>query len=135
MGLSLKAIANQLDGTLRIVDIEHAIRSDDIHCATTALVTIENTHIDCGGRILSPEYTASVVNLCKKYNLKSHLDGARLFNAAVKLGIEPRQLTEGIDSVTLCLSKGLAAPVGAVLAGTCDFIRSARRIRKVCNLL
>jgi threonine aldolase len=123
-------LPNQPDGTLLLADIEAAIRPDDPHDPITRLVTLENTQNRCGGVALSPEYTRSVGELARRNGLALHLDGARLFNAAVSLGVPARQLTGPVDSVTICLSKGLCAPVGSVLCGSHDFIHRAHRIRK-----
>lgn len=123
-------LPNQPDGTIRLEDIRAAIRADDIHQPITRLVTIENTHNRCGGAVLSVEYTRAVAALAKQHGLKLHIDGARIFNAAAALGIQAAELTSPADSVTICLSKGLCAPVGSVLCGSEEFIRQARRIRK-----
>ena len=124
-------IPNQPDGTLRLEDIERAIRADNIHFPRTRLICLENTHNRCYGAPLTPEYTASVTTLAKRRGILVHLDGARLFNAAVALGVDCRELTRGIDSVSVCLSKGLSAPVGSVICGTREFIARARRTRKM----
>jgi threonine aldolase len=129
-GVHSHQVTNQPDGTLLLEDIQAAIRSNDQHFPPTRLVALENTHNRCGGVVLSPEYTREVGQLCKDNNLVLHLDGARLFNAAVALGIPARQLAEPADSVTFCLSKALCAPVGSVLCGSQDFIQRAHRIRK-----
>lgn len=123
-------IPNQADGTLLLEDIQAAIRPDDPHDPITRLVTLENTQNRCGGVALSIDYTRQVGELAHKNGLALHLDGARLFNAAAALGVAARQLAEPADSVTICLSKGLCAPVGSVLCGSRDFIRRAHRIRK-----
>jgi threonine aldolase len=123
-------IPNQADGTLLLEDIQAAIRPDDPHDPITRLVTLENTQNRCGGVALSVDYTRQVGDLAHENGLALHLDGARLFNAAVSLGVQARELTEPVDSVTICLSKGLCAPVGSVLCGSRDFIRRAHRIRK-----
>jgi len=121
---------NQPDGTLRVEDIEAAIRPDDPHDPITRLITLENTHNRCGGVALSVRYTRSVGDLARKHSLALHMDGARLFNAAVSQGVPARELVEPVDSVTICLSKGLCAPVGSVLCGSREFIHRAHRIRK-----
>ena len=123
-------IPNQADGTLLLEDIEAAIRPDDPHDPITRLITLENTQNRCGGVALSAGYTRSVGELAHQHGLAVHLDGARLFNAAVSLGVAAKELTEPVDSVTICLSKGLCAPVGSVLCGSRDFIRRAHRLRK-----
>lgn len=129
-GIMVHTVPNQPDGTMKLTDLQNAIRSDDVHFPTTRLIALENTHNRCGGVPVSPEYIKQVVKLAQENGLIVHMDGARIFNAAIKLGIPARKLVEGVDSVTFCLSKGLGAPVGSVLCGTHDFIFSARRIRK-----
>ncbi len=131
-GIIPHTIPNQPDGTLRLEDIEGAIRrADNIHFPRTRLICLENTHNRCYGAPLTPEYTAAVVALAKRRGLLVHLDGARIFNAAVALGVDCRELTRGADSVNVCLSKGLAAPVGSVICGSREFIARARRTRKM----
>lgn len=129
-GIQPHTIPNQPDGTLRLEDIRAAIRPDDPHMPITRLITIENTHNRCGGSPLSVDYTRAVGELARQYNLRFHIDGARIFNAAVALGVAARELAAPADSITFCLSKGLSAPVGSVLCGDAAFIRRARRIRK-----
>ena len=130
-GVFPHTIPNQPDGTLRLEDIEGAIRADNIHFPRTRLICLENTHNRCYGAPLTLEYTAAVVALAKRRGLLVHLDGARIFNAAVALGVDCRELTRGVDSVNVCLSKGLAAPVGSVICGSRAFIARARRTRKM----
>jgi threonine aldolase len=129
-GIQANHLPNQSDGTLRLEDISAAIREDDVHHPRTRLVCLENTQNVCGGVVLTPEYTHSVADLAHRRGLKLHLDGARLANAAVAQGVEIRTLVGGADSVMLCLSKGLCAPIGSVLCGTREFIAEARRNRK-----
>lgn len=124
-------IPNQADGTLDLEDIRQAIRADDIHQPITRLATLENTHNRCGGVPLTVEYTRQVAELARQRGLHLHIDGARIFNAAVALGVEARALTEPADSVTFCLSKALCAPVGSVLCGSQEFIGKALRLRKI----
>lgn len=123
-------IPNQSDGTLGLEDIRHAIRPNDPHHPITRLITIENTHNRCGGVPLTASYTQAVRELADEYHLRVHLDGARIFNAAVVQKIPAKELTAPVDSVTFCLSKGLCAPVGSVLCGSTEFIANALRIRK-----
>jgi threonine aldolase len=123
-------ILNQPDGTLDLEEVEAAIRPDDPHDPITRLVALENTHNRCGGVAITAEYTRSAGKLAHKHGLRLHLDGARLFNAAVSQGVSARELAAPVDSVTFCLSKGLCAPVGSVLCGSKDFIAQAHRIRK-----
>ena len=121
-------IANAADGTLPLDDIEAAIKPDDAHFAKTRLIALENT---IGGRVLPSGYAAAVRELADRRGLAMHLDGARLWNAAVKKGVEPRAIADGFDSVSVCLSKGLGAPVGSVLCGSSAFIKAAHRWRKM----
>jgi len=130
-GIHPRTVPNQPDGTLRLADIKAAIRPDNTHFPRTRLVCLENTHNRCDGAALTAEYTAHVVELARRHHLGVHLDGARIFNAAVALGVDVRELTRGVDSLSFCLSKGLAAPVGSVVCGSRDFIAEARRTRKV----
>ncbi|MCJ7675717.1 MAG: low-specificity L-threonine aldolase, partial [Sedimentisphaerales bacterium] len=130
-GIHPHTIANQPDGTMRLEDIEAAIRGDDVHFPRTRLICLENTHNRCNGSALTPQYTDAVAGLAKNRSLAVHLDGARIFNAAVALGVDVKELTRSVDSLSFCLSKGLAAPVGSVVCGSKEFIAQARRIRKV----
>lgn len=123
-------ISNQSDGTLRLTDIENAIRPDDVHAPITRLISLENTHNRCGGVVLSADYTRQVCELAHYHGISVHMDGARLFNAAVAQGVPAAELAATVDSVTICLSKGLCAPVGSVLCGSKEYIRRALRIRK-----
>jgi threonine aldolase len=129
-GVHSHVLPNRPDGTLALEDIRAAIRPDDPHHPITRLVTVENTHNRCGGVPLSVEYMDSVGRLAGEHGLTVHLDGARIFNAAVALGVPAARVAEAADSVTFCLSKGLCAPVGSVLCGSKDFIQKALRIRK-----
>lgn len=130
-GVHSAQIPNQPDGTLALADITAAIRPDDAHHPITRLVTLENTHNRCGGAALDAAYTRAVADLAHSRGLKLHIDGARLFNAAVALGVPARELTAPADSVTFCLSKALCAPVGSVLTGSREFIKRAHRLRKI----
>ena len=119
---------NAADGTLPLEAIESAIKPDDAHFAKTRLIALENT---IGGRVLPTGYAAAVRELADLHGLAMHLDGARLWNAAVKQRVEPRAIAQGFDSVSVCLSKGLGAPVGSLLCGGRDYIKAARRWRKM----
>ena len=121
-------IAHQADGSLALADIERAIKPDDFHFARSRLLALENTF---GGRVLQPVYTEAATRLAHERGLATHLDGARICNAAVKLGISLRDAVTGFDSVSVCLSKGLGAPVGSVLCGSREFIKQALRWRKM----
>ena len=123
-------IPNLDDGTMQLEDIRDAIRGVDDHFPETKLIGLENTHNVCGGSPLSVAYTKEVADLARSHNIKLHIDGARIFNAAVALGVEVHELVEDADSMSFCMSKGLAAPVGSVICGSKDFIDQARGIRK-----
>ena len=130
-GIHPRTLTNSADGTLPLSLIEQSIRDKDIHSPETQLICLENTHNFCQGSPLSPKYMDSIALLAEKYELKIHLDGARLFNAAVALNIKVEDLTRQVDSVMFCLSKGLSAPVGSLVCGNIDFIKRARKIRKM----
>lgn len=121
-------LENAADGTLRLADIEAAIKPDDPHFARTRLLALENT---IGGKILPPDYVQAATALAKRHGLACHLDGARLFNAAVALGVPAAKLAQPFDTVSVCLSKGLGAPVGSLLVGSKAAIARARRLRKM----
>ncbi|MCJ7531785.1 MAG: low-specificity L-threonine aldolase [Anaerolineales bacterium] len=123
-------VPNQPDGSMLLEDICAAIRKDDIHAPVTRLIILENTHNRCGGAALSLEYTRQVGQLAYQRGLSLHLDGARIFNASVALGVSVAELVSPADSITFCLSKALCAPVGSVLCGSQDFIKRAKRLRK-----
>ncbi len=129
-GVMAHTLPNQVDGTIKTEEIANAIRGEDIHEPVTRMIILENTQNRCGGVVLPIEYTDQVAALAKERNLKFHLDGARIFNAAVKLNLPVEELVKPFDSVTFCLSKGLGAPVGSVLCGNREFIYKARRLRK-----
>ena len=129
-GIHPRTLVNAADGTIPVAAIETAIRPDDVHFPQTRLIILENTHNRCKGTPLAPAYMAAVGQLAKQHGLRLHVDGARIFNAAVALGVDVAALTAPADSVTFCLSKALAAPVGSVLCGDETFIARARRMRK-----
>ena len=118
----------QADGSLDLDQVAAAIKPDDFHFARTRLLALENT---MQGKVLPLEYLAAASRLTREHGLALHLDGARLYNAAVKLGVDAGDITRHFDSVSVCLSKGLGAPVGSVLCGTADLIGKARRLRKM----
>jgi threonine aldolase len=126
-----RTVPNQPDGKLLLEDIEAAVRTENVHFPVTRLVVLENTHNRCNGAPLDSDYLQSVRRLADTYNLKIHMDGARLFNAAAALDVPAAELADAADSVSFCLSKGLAAPVGSVVCGSRSFIDRARRARKV----
>ncbi|NPV84654.1 MAG: low-specificity L-threonine aldolase [Anaerolineae bacterium] len=130
-GVHPHTLPNQPDGSILLEDIRAAVRADNPHFPVSRLVILENTHNRCGGAPLTAEYTRQVASLAGEYGMKLHLDGARIFNAAVALGVSAADLAAPADSVTFCLSKGLCAPVGSVLCGEGGFIAKARRLRKM----
>ncbi len=121
-------IEHRADGTLDPAAIEAAIKAGDNHFATTRVIALENTY---GGRVLPVAWMAEVAEIARRHGLGFHLDGARAFNACVKLGMDIRDFVMPFDTVSICLSKGLGAPVGSVLAGRADLIETARRNRKM----
>jgi len=130
-GVIMHTVPTDSCGRLNPDDIERAIRGKDIHYPRTALICLENTHNRCGGAVLTVDYANEVCNLAHGHGLKVHLDGARIFNAAIALGVPASTLARNVDSVALCLSKGLSAPVGSLLCGSKDFIERARKFRKM----
>jgi threonine aldolase len=121
-------IINQADGGIALADIASYIKPDDFHFARTKLLALENT---IGGRVLPLDYLKQATSLAHERGLATHLDGARVCNAAVKLGVSPRAAVAGFDSVSVCLSKGLGAPIGSVLCGSKPLIAEAKRWRKM----
>ena len=118
-------------GFLSPEQVREAIRPENIHLPPTGLVCVENTHNRHGGTCCTPEEISAVAAVAHGASVPVHLDGARLFNAAVALRREAREFTRDVDSVTFCVSKGLAAPVGSVICGSAGFIARARRVRKM----
>lgn len=131
-GVHGKTVPNNINGTMDIEKIVKAIRGieEEMYYPTTRLICLENTHGNTGGRCLSVEYTDKVGEVAKKYGIKLHIDGARIFNASVALGVPVHRLVQAADSVSVCLSKGLGAPVGSVIVGSTEFITKAKRLRK-----
>ncbi|MEE3204861.1 MAG: low-specificity L-threonine aldolase [Candidatus Neomarinimicrobiota bacterium] len=130
-GIHSHQLKNQDDGTLTLHDIRNAIRTENVHFPRTRLICLENTHNRCFGFPLHLDYLHSVRSIADENALKLHVDGARLFNAAVALGIAVEELCGPVDSTTFCLSKGLSAPVGSLVCGNTDFIYKVKRLRKV----
>ncbi|MGH2460585.1 MAG: GntG family PLP-dependent aldolase, partial [Chloroflexota bacterium] len=128
--LQLRPVRN-VDGLLDLGELEAAIRPVDVHAPRSRLVCIENTHNRGGGAVLDVARTHAIADLAHRRGLALHLDGARIFNAAIACGVEARALTAEVDSVTFCLSKGLSAPVGSLLCGRKDYIAVARKYRKL----
>ena len=118
-------------GFLTPEQVQDALRPANIHIPQTGLVCLENTHNRHGGTCCAPEQIAAVAAVAHGAGVPVHMDGARLFNAAVALKRDPRELAQHVDSVTFCLSKGLAAPVGSIVCGSAAFIERAKRVRKM----
>jgi len=130
-GIQLRPVPNDDHGMLDLDAVEATIRGRNIHFPRTALLCLENTQNRCGGGVLTPEEIAEAARLAHRHGAAVHLDGARIFNAAVALGVPAAELSAEVDSVTFCLSKGLSAPVGSVVCGSADFIARARKARKI----
>jgi threonine aldolase len=129
-GVQANIIPNEPDGTYSIEKVIENIRPDDIHNTRTSLICVENTHNRCGGRALPQKWLDELTQLAHNNGIPVHMDGARLFNASVATGIPAARIVRDCDSVSICLSKGLGAPVGSVLVGTERFIAEARRMKK-----
>jgi len=130
-GIHVRTVPNLPNGMLDPAEVEAAVRDPhNVHYPRSRVVVLENTHNRCGGAVLSPEQMHAVAAVAHAHGLKLHLDGARIFNAAVALGVPASRLAAEADSVSFCLSKGLACPVGSLICGSKEFIAEARRIRK-----
>ncbi|HEY5639784.1 MAG TPA: low-specificity L-threonine aldolase [Dehalococcoidia bacterium] len=130
-GIGLRPVRNDAKGRLDLAEVRAKIRPDNEHFPRTGLIAVENTHNRCGGTVLGDEDLGSVRQLADEHGLPVHMDGARIFNAATALGVSVASLAAYADSVCFSLSKGLGCPVGSVICGSRDFIREARRNRKV----
>ncbi len=132
VGASVRALEDRPDGTMDLAEIDAAFRDpNDPHEPISGLITIENTHAHSMGQPLTPEYTRAVADIAQAHGVPLHIDGARFWNAVVAQGVRPTDLAGPADSVTFCLSKALACPVGSVVVGRRDFIWRARRARKM----
>jgi threonine aldolase len=130
-GVQLRPVRNDGHGMIDLDELEATIRPENVHFPRTTAVCLENTHNRCGGGVLTVEETAAVARVARRHGVAVHLDGARIFNAAVALGVAPAELAAEVDSVTFCLSKGLSAPVGSLVCGSAEFVQRARRMRKM----
>jgi len=130
-GIFVHTCHNTEDGTIDLNEIIQAIRPDDIHQPRTRLLILENTHNRRGGAVIPVKFMQEAGEAAHSHGLAIHLDGARIFNAAISLGVDACDLATPADSITFCLSKGLCAPVGSVLCGSEDFIEKSRRLRKM----
>jgi threonine aldolase len=128
-GIVPRLVPNR-DGLPSLDDIKTAVRPQGMH-AHTALICIENSHNNCGGTVITAAQTNAIGDFAHEHGLRVHLDGARIFNAAAALGVDAKTLTQGVDTVQFCFSKGLAAPVGSILCGDDETIAKARRVRKL----
>jgi len=132
VGTSIRSLTDRPDGTMDPLEIADAFRDPgDVHEPITGLIALENTHAHSMGQPLTPAYTREVAAIAHDRGIPLHIDGARFWNAVVALGVSARDLAGPADSVTFCLSKGLACPVGSVVVGDRDFIWRARRGRKL----
>ncbi|HBY95842.1 MAG TPA: threonine aldolase, partial [Chloroflexi bacterium] len=129
-GIHPRVLPNQSEGTLDLEQVRDAIRSENVHHPRTKLLALENTHNRAGGTVLPLDYIASARAICDEHGIALHCDGARLWNAAVFLGESPAAVAAPFDSLSVCLSKGLSAPVGSLVVGSAVFVREARRARK-----
>jgi threonine aldolase len=129
--VQLRSVRNDRRGLLDPAEVRSTIRSEDLHFPRTALVCLENTHNRCNGAALSAGEMHPVAAVAHERGLALHLDGARIFNAAVALGCQPADLVREADSVQFCLSKGLSAPIGSLIVGDDAFIERARKYRKM----
>lgn len=127
-GIVPQPVPVQVDGSLALDQIEAVIKPKDIHYANTKLLSLENTH---NGKVLTNGYLSQAISLAHCYGLATHLDGARVFNAAVAQGMAVAEISGQFNTVSICFSKGLGAPIGSVLCGSEDFIARARRWRKM----
>ncbi|WHX38790.1 low-specificity L-threonine aldolase [Mesobacillus sp. AQ2] len=128
-GVQTRTIAGK-KGAMDPKDVLSAIRTEDIHYPETGLICLENTHNRAGGAVIPVENMEAIYNVAKANKVPVHLDGARLFNAAAAAGVDVKEFAKYTDTVQICLSKGLGAPVGSIIAGSSDFIKSARKWRK-----
>ncbi len=130
-GITTRPLPTDSRGRMNVEQIKSAIRVDNPHLPHSRLILLENSSGGNHGAAIEPEYFEAIATLAQAHNLRVHLDGARLFNAATALGVDPTVITTHVDSVSVCLSKGLCAPVGSLLVGSKDFIHQARRHRKL----
>ena len=132
VGATIRSLDERPDGTMDLAEIADAFRDPhDLHEPLSGLIVLENTHAHTGGRPLTLDYTRAVARIAAEHGVPLHVDGARFFNAAIALGVAPRDLAAPADTVTFCLSKGLSAPIGSVVVGSQAFIGRARRARKL----
>lgn len=132
-GVQMRPIPNAPDGTMNLADIETTIRTPGISTPRTGLICLENTQNRCSGAVLTPEYISSAVEIAHRHKVPVHMDGARIFNAAIALGVKAEEIAAPVDSVSFCLSKGLSCPVGSLVCGSKEFVQTARKYRKMAG--
>lgn len=130
-GVAMRQLATDKYGKMDLAEVETAVRANDPHYPISRLIAVENSYGTKFGYPISPDYYANIRAIAQRHNMAVHMDGARLFNSAVAQNIDAQEITQHVDSVTFCLSKGLSAPVGSVLCGPADVIQRARRLRKL----
>ncbi len=130
-GVQMRTVLNDSRGMMAPEDIEAAIRGENIHFPPTGLVCIENTHNRCSGGVLDQQDIAAISKVAHSHNVPVHMDGARIFNAAVYLETPAKELCKDVDSLSFCLSKGLSCPIGSLICGTGEFVNRARKNRKM----
>ncbi len=129
-GVQVRAIKTE-HGQYCMEELEKNLISDSIQSAPTTLICLESSFNLNDGLVLDPKHIQDVVEIAKKYGVKTYMDGARILNSCVSSGVEPKQMVEGIDAVALCLSKGLSCPIGSLLAGSREFINKAKKVRQM----
>lgn len=129
-GVQLRTVANDVRGRMDVNAVEALIRGENVHLPRTSLICIENTHNRCSGAAISLDDTEALADVARRHGVRVHIDGARIFNAALALGTSVAALSAPADTIGFCLSKGLGAPVGSVLCGPADQIAKARKMRK-----
>ena len=130
-GVQLRSVLNDARGRIDQGEVEATIRGENVHLPATSLLCLENTHNRCSGAAISLEDTEALADVAHRHGMRVHIDGARIFNAAIALGTTVAALSAPADSIGFCLSKGLGAPVGSVLCGSSEFIARARKMRKM----
>ena len=130
-GAIIRPILNEINGEINLEILEEAVRTTNIRYQAATLLCLENTHNFCSGNALTPDYTAAAAIIAHRYGLQVHIDGARIFNAAVTQQVPVGELVDPVDTICFCLSKGLSCPVGSILCGTKEFVERARRWRKI----
>jgi threonine aldolase len=129
-GVQLRTVPNDARGRIDPADVEATVRGENVHLPSTTLLCLENTHNRCGGAVVTLDDTQALADVAHRHGARVHIDGARIFNAALALGTSVAALAGPADSVSFCLSKGLGAPVGSVLCGSAEFVARARKMRK-----